>query len=314
MRNKSKPEGSKKTRLFIIVIAAVIVVGVGTAIVLANFKVQNPDDSQNPRTVFWRHIHGLGIDPSDRNVLYIATHGDFYQSVNGGPPVKVDEQRADYMAFNAPYSQGVPLYASGHPATGGNTGLIKSTDGGKTWQQVTTILNPPVDFHAIGISKSDPNLIIGFDSAGRGLFKTTDAGQNWQTLQFPEYISALAISPSDPNVIFAGTGKGIFVSNDGANTWTKLGQYDGQLVFALSFDENGILYSSTDGDGLAKSSDLGQTWEKINSPNLTIISVAIDAQNKILYVAGYVPDGFQEVYKSSDDGSIWDLIGTNREL
>ncbi|MBM2851656.1 MAG: hypothetical protein HW420_203, partial [Candidatus Nitrosotenuis sp.] len=206
--NESKSKGSKKTRLFIIVIAAAIAIGIASAVVLAKITIQNPEDADDPRTVFWRHIHGLGIDPSDRNILYIATHGDFYQSVNGGPPVKVDEQRADYMAFNAPYAQGVPLYASGHPATGGNTGLIKSTDGGKTWQQVATVLDPPVDFHAMGVSKSDPNLIIGFDSAGRGLFKTIDAGQNWQTLQFPEYVSALAISPSDPNAVFAGTGKG----------------------------------------------------------------------------------------------------------
>ncbi len=313
MKNKSKSEGSKKTRLFIIVIAAAIAIGVGTAVVLASLVAPN-QDSGNPRTVFWRHIHGLGIDPADRNILYIATHGDFYQSVNGGPPVKVDEKRADYMAFNAPYAQGIPLYASGHPATGGNTGLIKSADGGKTWQQVATILDPPVDFHAMGVSKSDPNVIIGYDSAGRGLFKTVDAGQNWQTLQFPEYISALAVSPSDPNVVFAATGKGIYQSNDGANTWTKIEQYKGLLIFALVFDENGVLYASSDTFGLSKSSDLGQTWEKINSPNITIMNIAVDAQNKILYVAGHVPDGFQEVYKSSDDGNSWDLIGTNKEL
>ncbi|MGQ0605591.1 MAG: F510_1955 family glycosylhydrolase [Candidatus Nitrosotenuis sp.] len=289
----------------------VIIIGIGVSISL--FQNETTESNSDPRTVFWRHIHGLGIEPADRNVLYIATHGDFYQSVNGGPPLKVDEQRADYMAFNAPYSQGIPLYASGHPATGGNTGLIKSTDGGKTWQQVATVLEPPVDFHAMAVSKSDSNLIIGFDSAGRGLFKTTDAGQSWQKLEFSEYVSALTISPSDTNVIFAGTGKGIFVSNDGANTWTNLGQYDDQLVFALNFDENGILYASTDGSGLAKSSDIGQTWEKIKSPNLTVMSIAVDAQNNVLYIAGYVPDGFQEVHKSSDDGNTWDLIGTNKE-
>ncbi|WKT57788.1 hypothetical protein QVH35_10860 [Candidatus Nitrosotenuis chungbukensis] len=299
MKNKSKPEDSKKTRLFVIIIAAAITIGIGLATILANFAVQNPDNPHsNSRTVFWRHIHGLGIDPQDRNVLYIATHGDFYQSVNGDPPVKVDEQRADYMAFNAPYAQNVPLYASGHPATGGNTGLIKSTDGGKTWRQVATVLDPPVDFHAMGISKSDPNLIIGFDSSGRGLFKTIDAGQNWQTLQFPEYISALAISPSDPNVIFAATGKGIYQSSDGANTWMHIEQYNELPVFALTFDENGILYSSTDEFGLSKSADLGKTWEKINTQKITIMSVAVDAQNQILYIAGYVPDGYQEVYKS----------------
>jgi len=302
---------SGKSKLVIAGITA-IVIGIGISISL--FQNETPESDTNQRTIFWRHIHGLGIDPSDRSILYIATHGDFYQSINGEPPLKVDEQRADYMAFNAPYSQGAPLYASGHPATGGNTGLIKSADGGKTWQQVATVLDPPVDFHAMGISKSDPNLIIGFDSAGRGLFKTIDAGQNWQTLEFPDYISALAISPNDHNIVFAATGKGIYQSSDGANTWTQIEQYNGLLVFTLAFDENGTLYASTDTFGLSKSVDLGKTWETINSPNLTIMSIAVDVQNNILYIAGYVPDGFQEVYKSSDNGNTWDLIGTNKEL
>ncbi|MBM2852681.1 MAG: hypothetical protein HW420_1228, partial [Candidatus Nitrosotenuis sp.] len=91
-------------------------------------------------------------------------------------------------------------------------------------------------------------------------------------------------------------------------------QYEGLLIFALAFDENGILYASTDQFGLSKSADLGKTWEKINTPEITIMSISVDGQNNILYVAGYVHDGFQEVYKSSDDGSTWDLIGTNKEL
>lgn len=299
----------------------VISIGISVSFSLQNKPIIKTNDSKtddtkttNPRTVFWRHVHGLGIDPSDRNILYIATHGDFYQSINGGPPVKVDKQRADYMAFNAPTNAGIPLYASGHPATGGNTGLIKSTDGGKTWQQVATILDPPVDFHAMTVSKSNPEIIIGFDSAGRGLFKTIDAGQNWQTLQFPEYMSALAISPTDPNVVFAATGKGIYQSTDGANNWAQIDQYKGLLMFTVAFDEKESLYASTDQFGLSKSSDFGKTWEKINSPNLTIMSIAVDSENNILHVAGYSPDGFQEVYKSSDEGSTWDLIATNKEL
>lgn len=267
----------------------------------------------DPRIVFWSHTHGLGIDPSDRSILYIATHGDFYQSINGGPPFKVDKVRADYMAFNAPPSTGIPLYASGHPPTGGNTDLIKSTDGGKTWESVAKVLEPPVDFHAMTVSKSDPDTIIGFDSGARGLFRTTDAGKTWETLQYPDYISALAISPNDSQIIFAGTGKGIFQSTDGAKTWTQLDQYKGINILALSFDENVVLYA-TNQFGLSRTADLGVSWEKINGTDLTITSIAVDAQNKIIYVAGYSSDGYQEVYRTKDDGSNWEIIGTNKGL
>lgn len=278
----------------------------------------NSEISSNSRTIPWIHVHGLGINPSDNSILYIATHGDFYKSVNGGKPAKVDKQRADYMAFNAPQTSGVPLYASGHPPTGGNTGLIKSTDGGQTWQVVATILSPPVDFHAMAIGKNDPNIIVGYDSAGRGLFKTVDAGKTWEKLDSPnvDYIAALAISPNDANILFAGTGSGLFQSSDGGRLWSQLNQYQGIAVLALAFDADGNLYASTEEFGLARSSDLGKTWQNLNRPpdSLTTTSIAVDSQNNVVYAAGYAaPQGYQEVFKGNFDGSDWQLIGTNKE-
>lgn len=308
-RRLSIPSNSKLIIISVGIMA--IIIGVGTLFIL---DTENSISSTaSSRTVSWRHIHGLGIDPSTRSILYIATHGDFYHSHDGGPPFKVDIVRADYMAFNAPANEGSPLFASGHPSTGGNTGLIKSTDGGQSWESVAKVLDPPVDFHAMSVSKSDTDIIIGFDSGGRGLFKTTDGGKTWETLEYPDYVSALSISPYDSKIIFAGTGKGIFQSNDGAKNWIHLEEYKGITVLALVFDENGVLYASTSNFGLSRSTDLGKTWEEINRPNLAITSIAVDSQNKIIYVAGYSPDGFQEVYKSSDDGMNWQIIGTNKE-
>ncbi len=298
-----------KGKFVAIGIGIVVAIGIGIAAVLS---MQNSDS----RTVSWIHVHGLGIDASDPSVLYIATHGDFYKSASGGIPVKVDEQRADYMAFNAPQTIGTPPYSSGHPSTGGNTGLIKSEDGGQTWQVVSTVLDPPVDFHAMAVSKSNPNIIIGFDSGGRGLFKTTNAGGTWEKFDYPgQYVTSLAISPSDPDVIFAGTSDGLYQSNDGAAIWTQLNQYKGIGVMALAFDADRNLYASTEEFGLTKSSDLGKTWQNINRPpdNLTATSIAVDSKNNVLYVAGHAaPQGYQEVFSGNLDGSDWQLIGTNK--
>jgi len=315
-KKSSTVEGSKSGRTKFIAIGAGIAIAVAIGIGFAVSMTNNPQTSDNSRIVSWIHVHGLGIDPSDASVLYIATHGDFYKSVNGGVPVKVDKQRADYMAFNAPQTEGVPLYSSGHPSIGGNTGLIKSTDGGQTWQTVSTVLDPPVDFHAMAVSAGDPNIIIGFDSGGRGLFKTTDAGSTWDSFDYPrDYVNALAIAPDDPNRIFAGTPDGLYQSDDGAATWTQLNQYKGIVVMALSFDAEGTLYASTEEFGLAKSSDLGETWENINRPpdSLTTTSIAADSQNNVLYVAGHAaPQGYQEVFRGSLEGSDWHLVGTNK--
>ena len=314
--------GSKGKGKFIAIgvgIAIGIAIGIGVALSTRGGTPQSPNSEiSNSRTVSWIHVHGLGVDPSDSSILYIATHGDFYKSVDGGTPVKVDKQRADYMAFNAPQTAGIPLYASGHPSTGGNTGLIKSTDGGQTWDVVATVLDPPVDFHAMTVSESDPNTIMGYDSGGRGIFKTTNAGKTWQKLDNPpaQYVTSLAISPNDPKIVFAGTNNGLFESEDGGASWTQLNQYKGIAVMALAFDTDGSLYASIEESGLSKSSDLGKTWENINRPpdNLTATSIAVDSQNKIIYVAGFAaPQGYQEVFRSRAlDGDGWQLVGTNK--
>lgn len=329
MGEQEKGEGTKpgsrgKGKFIAVGIGVTVVIAISIGVALS-YRGGAPQDTNSEisasdsRTVPWIHVHGLGIDPSDSSILYIATHGDFYKSVNGVTPVKVDKQRADYMAFNAPQTPGIPLYSSGHPATGGNTGLIKSTDCGQTWDVVATVLDPPVDFHAMAVSKSDPNTIIGYDSGGRGLFKTADAGQTWQKFDNPpvQYVTSLAIYPTNPKVMFAGTNSGLFESEDGAASWTQVDEYKGISVMALAFDVDGNLYASTEESGLAKSSDLGKTWENINRPpdSVTATSIAVDSQNKIIYVAGFAaPQGYQEVFRSSSlEGDGWQLVGTNKE-
>jgi photosystem II stability/assembly factor-like uncharacterized protein len=299
----------------LLIITCIVIIGIAIAFSFNSNDQKSimTDTTSNTRTVDWRHVHGLGVDHADSSILYIATHGDFYQSRNGALPVKVDQVRADYMAFNAPMVSGFPLYASGHPSTGGNTGLIKSNDGGVTWQHVSNVIEPPVDFHAMAVSKQNPETIIGFDSGARGLFKTIDAGKTWETLEYPEYISALAISPTDSQLIFAGTGNGIYKSSDGGIIWTHVA-YQGLAVYALNFDDNGILFASVNTFDLVRSDDLGVTWEDLPDIDLTITSIAFDSPNKILYISGFSSEGYQEVYKLSYDVTQYEMIGTNKGL
>ena len=305
---------SKKLVVGIVIVAAVIITLIGSSLTSELPSTEDNSATDDPRIIDWRHVHGLGLDPADSSILYIATHGDFYQSISDGPPVKVDKVRSDYMAFNAPPVPDIPLYASGHPATGGNTGLIKSSDGGITWEHVSNVIEPPVDFHAMAISKQNPEIIIGFDSGARGLFKTTDSGKTWENLEYPEYISSLAIFPDDSKIIFAGTGNGIFKSDDSGKTWTHLDAYQNLDVYALAFDDEGRLFASVKTFGIVQSDNLGQSWESFESVDLTVTSIVADSRNKEIYIAGFSSGGFQEVYKINYDSSSYELIGTNRGL
>lgn len=304
----------KKILIIVGIVLVLVAVSLISSSLISNSSNIDNSESSDPRIMDWRHVHGVGLDPVDDSILYIATHGDFYQSISNGPPIKVDKVRADYMAFNAPPVPGIPLYASGHPSTGGNTGLIKSSNGGVTWEFVSNVIEPPVDFHAMAISKQNPKMIIGFDSGARGLFKTIDAGETWDKLEPPEYVTALAISPHDSEAIFTGTGNGIFKSDDGGKTWVHLDAYQKLDVFALAFDDKGRLFASVKTFGIVQSDDFGESWEKFQSVDLTVTSIAADSQHEEIYVGGFSSGGFQEVYKIKYDSTDYQMIGTNKGL
>jgi len=115
-------------------------------------------------------------------------------------------------------------------------------------------------------------------------------------------------------LIFAGTGNGIFKTTDNGKTWTPLGSYKGLEVFALAFDDNGTLFASVKTFGLAYSEDFGESWEDMQDVDLTVTSIAFDSDSNEIYVAGFSPEGFQEVYKIPYDVNSYELIGTNKGL
>ena len=65
----------------------------------------------------------------------------------------------------------------------------------------------------------------GYDSIGGGVFKTTDGGRSWSQVdtglrRFGAYISALAVDPTEPSTVYAGTmGFGIYKTTDGGKNW-----------------------------------------------------------------------------------------------
>ncbi len=126
-----------------------------------------------------------------------------------------------------------------------------------------------------------------FGSVGGGVWQTTDAGVVWKSIfdgQPVASIGALAAAPSDPKVIYAGTG------------------------------ESDIRSNLSSGDGVYKSTDGGQTWTNIGLRETRQISrIVIDPQNAdILYVGAlghaYTPNNERGVYKSIDGGASWTKV------
>src|SRR5579859_7176251 len=182
-----------------------------------------------------------------------------------------------------------------------NGGVWKSDDYGRTWLPIFDD-QPTQSIGAIAVAPSDPNIVYvasgeGLQrpdlSVGNGIYKSTDAGKTWTHLGLREgqQIPALAVDPSNPNRLFAAVlghpygpnaERGIFRSEDGGQTWTKvlykddrtggssvvIDPKDPKVVYASLWQEtlgpweDKNSYSGT-GGGLFKSTDGGATWKQL---------------------------------------------------
>ncbi|MGA7842858.1 MAG: hypothetical protein WCA34_18220, partial [Candidatus Acidiferrales bacterium] len=190
---------------------------------------------------------------------------------------------------------------------------------------------------------NNPNLFyIGVNNGG--VWKTTDAGRTW----FPIFdgqptgsIGALAVAPSNPDIIYVGsgeglrrpdlsTGDGIYKSTDGGKSWQHLGLRDGQQITTIIIDPHdpnrvfvavlGHPYGANAERGVFRSTDGGANWQKIlyKDDDTGAADLAFDPKNpQIIYAdlwssrrppwtTGNPLEGHTGgLFKSTDGGETW---------
>jgi photosystem II stability/assembly factor-like uncharacterized protein len=187
---------------------------------------------------------------------------------------------------------------------------------------------------------------VGF--ATGGLWKTTNNGTTFTPLfdeQAVTSIGDIAIAPSDPNIVYVGTGEpnnrqsasfgaGMFKSTDAGKTWKPIGLVDTQSIARVVVhpkDPNivyvaaiGHLFGPNKDRGLYKTTDGGATWTntKFIDPDTGFTDVVMDPANpNVLYAASYqrrrVPWGFNGggaasgIWKTADAGKTWTKLTGN---
>lgn len=238
------------------------------------------------------HIGRIAIDPRDSNVVYVAAQG--------------------------------PLWSAG-----GDRGLYKTTDGGKTWKAVITI-SENTGVTDVVIDPNNPDIVYAATWQRRrhfytlinggpesGIHKSTDAGATWTRLRSglpPGDLGriGLSISPADTNVVYAtveasGQLSGIFRSNDRGATWERMspniaqGMYYGQIVADPKdvdrvYIPNVVFQVSDDGGRTQRA--LGERLKHVDNH-----AIWIDPKNTDYYLVGC--DG--GVYESFDRGANWNF-------
>jgi hypothetical protein len=322
---KGKP--NKKPKLIaaiaIVVIAAIITT---YAVTSKNNVDDNSNYADSKLTGSWMDVHGVGVFLSEADdSLYLATHNGLFKKEPDGWK-RIGNDKSDLMGFTINRAKDGVMYSSGHPpGMGGNLGFRKSVDGGNTWQLISNVKDTPVDFHAMTTGSSDPNLVYGSPGGGFELFISHDEGTSWTPLSPPDRIISIAADPLDANIVYAGTITGLFVSTDQGKTWNKLDheQIRDLVVTGLGFSADGeTLYAFKilpHGEGfIVKSDDGGKTWANTSgqipdakgvwnfAPGRDGEIYAITSQQTASGIAA-------SIYRSSDDGATWIILGTNNE-
>jgi photosystem II stability/assembly factor-like uncharacterized protein len=195
---------------------------------------------------------------------------------------------------------------------------------------------------AIAGVPSQPNVFYMAPVDG-GVFKSNDYGRTWRPIfddQPTASVGAIAVAPSNPNVVYVGSGEGlhrpdlsvgdgIYKSTDAGKTWTHLGLHDGQQIAQLVVDPKnpdrvfvavaGHPYGPNEERGIYRSLDGGKTFEKVlyRDENVGASDVQIDPGNpQVVYAAlwesregpwenGVFNGDNGGIFKSTDGGKTW---------
>lgn len=199
---------------------------------------------------------------------------------------------------------------------------------------------------------SQPNVYY-FGGTGGGVFKTTDGGANWTPVSDGQpfgtgTVGAIAVSESDPNVVYAGMGEscirgnfshgdGVYKSVDAGKTWKRAGLEDSRIIGRIRIHPKNpdLVYVAALGHaagtneqrGVFRSKDGGKTWDRVlfKSNKAGAVDLSMDASNpNVLYAAIWeakrTPYSLESggpdsgLWKSTDGGDTWTDISRNTGL
>lgn len=218
-------------------------------------------------------VHQVVFAPGSTNHIFAATSLGVFETEDGGEMwVKRMEGMKEVLmvvTLDLDPHQPQTLYA------GTSGGVYKSIDGARNWGIVNNgLVSPDVlkSSRALGVTriKVDPHHPDTVYTASLdGLYKTVNGGISWKrigTELSDQMLSDLVLDPYQPDVVYVANRDGVVRSDDGGNSWESrnAGLTNVNIrALAISPLDSHVLYVGTNGKGLFRSVNSGQSWEPV---------------------------------------------------
>ncbi len=154
-------------------------------------------------------ITTMSINPKDSRVIYLAASDNFIYKTSdkGGTWEKIFKDKITSAGFGTIVSLAIDPVNTSIIYVGTNLGLVKSMDGGKTWNNVPTITRNNVPIETIGINPVNSQIL--YYSIGSMIYKTIDGGVHWEIYNIPtsRVIKSIIVDPLQSENVFIGTYK-----------------------------------------------------------------------------------------------------------
>jgi photosystem II stability/assembly factor-like uncharacterized protein len=228
-----------------------------------------------------------------------------------GSAQRISKSTDDYMGFTPHPADPSVLYASGHPASGGNLGFIISRNGGASWSKLADGVGGPVDFHQMDVSKAENRVIYGVHG---GIQRSDDGGQTWERIgPAPEGLIDLTASSEDPDRLYAATRGGLMMSPDSGRQW-QAAREAGPPATMVHATSDGTVYAFVVGAGLVRANESDLDWETVSNDFggsvVLHFAVAGEGEETTLHAATLDPETRAQALRiSRDDGQSWTEIG-----
>ena len=295
-------------------------------------------------------VRNFGIDPNNSDIVFAGceistgimgkwfdrTRGKIYKTEDGGENWRCVWEGNSLVRFVLvdPTNSNIVYASTGifdrEAIEEFGVGILKSTDGGETWHQINSGITDHLFVGFLEMHPTDPNILfaaVGNDTMATyygkdgGIYRTTNGGESWEKVLGNDQFNVVTISPSNPNIIYAGSEFAFYRSEDGGNTWQMFNKPEDNcygppgirpgipISAVVDPDDPMTIFVNNYGGGVFKSTDGAQTWVDCSKgyTGAEINNIAIDPDNpNTIYAVAK-----SGTFKSLDGGKNWTGLAFN---